>query len=351
MLLIDIGSSARSSSPTTELPRSSDEPIGAEPLKSSGTSSRANPLSEGEMMLMPLLPPESVTSLPSPSTSSSSSSSSSADNPVRPAPLAGPSLPRPTSEVDTLMLLPSGARSRSLRPEDLLNSAAALLLAAASLAAACALATSEGARIRLDCASRSTSSSWRPEKSPDGLGKSRPSSSSARERPESLASRTSLAGPAPLSSGERSRSASRSRSAFPMIVLGGRPGVPPSSASLIKIESVLISIEPSSSSARVSLDPSSRPATVGSSTSSRLMSLAGPGTIASSSRLKSEPPEAAAGAAGFSSCSSSSESSRPDSPPGGGGGAGASAGGGGGGGAGGNGLGKKKVTSGGGGGA
>ena len=49
-------------------PKSSDEPIGAEPLKSSGTSSSASPLSDGEMMLMPLLSPESVTSLPSPRT-------------------------------------------------------------------------------------------------------------------------------------------------------------------------------------------------------------------------------------------------------------------------------------------
>ena len=48
----------------TESPKSSDEPIGAEPLKSSGTSSSASPLSDGEMMLMPLLSPESVTSLP-----------------------------------------------------------------------------------------------------------------------------------------------------------------------------------------------------------------------------------------------------------------------------------------------
>src|SRR4051794_15074827 len=336
MLLIDIGSSAKSSSPTTELPKSSDDPMGAEPVKSSGTSSSASPLSDGEMILMPLLPPESVTSLPSPSTSSSSSSNSSADKPVSPVPLGGPSLPTPTSDVE-IMLLPSGARSRSLISEDLLD-------AAASFAAACALATSEGARIRLDSASKSTSSSFRPAKSPDGLGRSRPRSSSASERPDSLASLTSLAGPAPLSSGDRSRSASRSRSAFPMIVLGGRPGVPPSSASLIRIESVLMSIEPSSSSARVSLEPSSRPATVGSSTSSRLMSLAGPGTIASSSRLRSEPPEAAAGAPGFSSCSSSSESSRPDSPPGGGGGARASAGGGGGGGAGGKGSGKTEGT-------
>ncbi len=64
------------------MPKSSDEPIGAEPLKSSGTSSSASPLSDGEMILMPLLSPESVTSLPSPSTWSSSSSSSSAESPA-----------------------------------------------------------------------------------------------------------------------------------------------------------------------------------------------------------------------------------------------------------------------------
>ena len=60
------GSSVTSSTP--EPPKSSDEPIGDEPLKSSVTSSSARPLSDGEMMLMPLLSPESVTSLPSPST-------------------------------------------------------------------------------------------------------------------------------------------------------------------------------------------------------------------------------------------------------------------------------------------
>ena len=89
--LMASGSSETSSSETElPMPRSSDEPMGAEPLKSSGTSSSARPLSDGEMILMPLLSPESVTSLPSPRTWSSSSSSS-AERPVS-APL-DPSLP------------------------------------------------------------------------------------------------------------------------------------------------------------------------------------------------------------------------------------------------------------------
>ena len=50
------------------------------------------------MILMPLLSPESVTSLPSPRTWSSSSSSSNADSPVSPVPLE-PSLPMPMSDV------------------------------------------------------------------------------------------------------------------------------------------------------------------------------------------------------------------------------------------------------------
>ena len=181
--LIASGSSETSSSDMIELPmpKSSEEPIGAEPLKSSGTSSSARPLSEGEMILMPLLSPESVTSLPSPRTCHRRRHRARAQK----GRLAhrwslSTSPPRLISEPMTLRCY-RAARDRDRSSRSTFG-ADGFLLEPAAFAAACALATSSGERMRLDSASRSTSSSSRPSKFPDGLGRSSPRSSPLRQQ-------------------------------------------------------------------------------------------------------------------------------------------------------------------------
>ena len=113
---------------------------------------------------------------------------------------------------------------RVARGRDRSVAGSAFFLRSAALRRACALATSSGERMRLDSASRSTSSSSRPSKLPGRAGQVEAEIIVATDAEQigSSASRTSLAGPAPLSIGERSRSASRSSSALPMIVLGDR---------------------------------------------------------------------------------------------------------------------------------
>ena len=132
--------------------------------------------------------------------------------------LLAASPPRLTSEAPTSGLLSSGARPRSLRPVDFALCAARL---GRGLRLGHIFGRQNAARFgfqidfQLVQAFEVARRGWA-----DRAPNHRRRRAAGRNRLPAL---TSLAGPAPLSSGERSRSASRSNSALPMIVLGGRP--------------------------------------------------------------------------------------------------------------------------------